>query len=377
MTIWRTIAESHRIHFVNLTGNNSALNALNFEIAVWAPYPSSEQIKDGYFQRVASVDGLIEDRKRLYVGLYLKKYFFPKFRREDKLAAVHANIIYSPFFWIYCLIFCKKIYFHSVIEASKGFPIIFLKQIFIDLHGVVPEEMRFVKRYFLAFIFGFVESLVLKRAHKIISVTNSLKLAVQSKYPELKDDAFIILPIFPSSIDVNSEENFDDREGFIYAGGTQPWQNIDRILRFSSTIENFRGYLLVGSKGRLYSSYHKEFKEIFERWTIDSIAPSEIPKYYRMVKFGFLIRDDSIVNRVACPTKLVEYIKYGVVPVLAFSELGDFSQNGLKFFDINDFDLNRALAQYKDFATKNLQVYLKFEAAYLSGARSLCDSIGK
>jgi hypothetical protein len=349
------------------------LKYLNFEIAVWAPYPSSEQLKDGYYQRVASVDGLIENRTRLYIGLYLKKYLLPKVRRADKLAEVHANIIYVIFFWIYCLVFCKKIYFHSVIEASKGFPIVFLKQTFIDLHGVVPEEMQFVKRNLLAGIFGFVESLVLKRAYKIISVTNSLKLAIQSKYPWLKDDVFIVLPIFPASIDENSVESFVDREGFIYAGGTQPWQNIDIILKFSSTVKKFRGYLLVGSIDRLYSSYNKEFGEIFERWTIDSVAPREMPKYYRKVKFGFLIRDDSIVNRVACPTKLVEYIKYGVVPVMGFSDLGDFKKYGLKYFDINDFDLNRAEAQYKEFATKNLEVYFKFKNAYCFGSRSLCD----
>lgn len=351
------------------------MKSFNFEIAVWAPYPSNEQLKDGYYQRVASIDGLIKDRKRLYIGLYFKKYFFPKYRRKDNLSEIHANIIYILFSWIYCLIFCKKIYFHSVIEATKGFPIIFFKQTFIDLHGVVPEEMRFVKRFFLANVFEFVEFFVLKRAHKIISVTNSLKYAIQSKYPNLKNNVFIVLPIFPSGFDENSDDNFDDRDGFIYAGGTQPWQNVDKILRFSSTIDEFNGYLLVGSKDRLYSSYYKEFGEIFERWTIDSVSPSEIPKYYKMVKFGFLIRDESIVNRVACPTKLVEYIKYGVVPVMAFNELGDFMQNGLKFFDINDFDLNRAQAQYKEFATKNLEVYFKFEDAYRSGARSLRDSI--
>ena len=52
---------------------------------------------------------------------------------------------------------------------------------------------------------------------------------------------------------------------------------------------------------------------------------------------GFILRDNNAVNRVACPTKLVEYIQHKVIPIMDSPQIGDFYEKGLKYVSISDF----------------------------------------
>ena len=52
---------------------------------------------------------------------------------------------------------------------------------------------------------------------------------------------------------------------------------------------------------------------------------------------GFVLRDDVLVNRVACPTKLLEYIQYGVLPIVLSDAIGDFKELGYKYIGLDDF----------------------------------------
>lgn len=56
---------------------------------------------------------------------------------------------------------------------------------------------------------------------------------------------------------------------------------------------------------------------------LDSVFPEELYKYYSIAHYGFLLRDDHVLNEVAAPTKLTEYLYYGIVPILKFEEIGD------------------------------------------------------
>lgn len=38
------------------------------------------------------------------------------------------------------------------------------------------------------------------------------------------------------------------------------------------------------------------------------------------------MRDDIIVNRVACPTKIIDYLEYGIIPIILSPEIGDFNK---------------------------------------------------
>lgn len=58
--------------------------------------------------------------------------------------------------------------------------------------------------------------------------------------------------------------------------------------------------------------------------------------------YVFVLRDDILVNQVACPTKIVEYLNYGIIPIVLSENIGDFKELGYEYLSINDFNHNVA-----------------------------------
>ena len=64
---------------------------------------------------------------------------------------------------------------------------------------------------------------------------------------------------------------------------------------------------------------------------VDTLPADELKKEYEKAQYGFTLRDNIIVNEVACPTKLIDYVKYGIIPILKSDKIGDFVENGLEY----------------------------------------------
>ena len=43
------------------------------------------------------------------------------------------------------------------------------------------------------------------------------------------------------------------------------------------------------------------------------------------------------MNRVACPTKLTEYILNGIIPILDYEDIGDLKALGIRFVSLGSF----------------------------------------
>ena len=114
---------------------------------------------------------------------------------------------------------------------------------------------------------------------------------------------------------------------FIYSGNIQKWQNIPQILNFikRNDSENHIYIFLSREKEYFINIINIEFKKIKNRFIVESVLPEELYKYYNIAHYGFMIRDDHILNKVACPTKMIEYLFYGIIPIIELREIGDFS----------------------------------------------------
>lgn len=53
------------------------------------------------------------------------------------------------------------------------------------------------------------------------------------------------------------------------------------------------------------------------------------------------MRDPVLLNQVACPTKLVEYLYWGVVPIVSTPSIGDFAELGFAYVLLDDFCVRR------------------------------------
>ena len=64
-------------------------------------------------------------------------------------------------------------------------------------------------------------------------------------------------------------------------------------------------------------------------------------------ELGKRLREDHLLNRVACPTKAIEYMATGVIPIVLCDEIGDLNVMGYRYVTLDCF-LNGILPEYKE-----------------------------
>jgi len=91
---------------------------------------------------------------------------------------------------------------------------------------------------------------------------------------------------------------------------------------------------------------------------VDSVPRHSIFEYYDRASLGFVLRDDSLVNRVACPTKLVEYMCAGIIPIVEQPLIGDFYERGYEYILVDEFESAEApsLEKLEDMRNHNFEV---------------------
>src|SRR5690606_13514204 len=124
----------------------------------------------------------------------------------------------------------------------------------------------------------------------------------------------------------------------VYSGNLQSWQNIDLMIQvMKSNLDDRIQYdILTGEPEELKRRLQAEGIAM-DRICVQTVAPSALGDYYRAAHYGFVLRDDMVVNRVACPTKLVEYLYYGIIPIVSCANIGDFETLGYEYLPYEAF----------------------------------------
>jgi len=112
---------------------------------------------------------------------------------------------------------------------------------------------------------------------------------------------------------------------FVYSGGTSVWQNIDLML------ESFKGALEI--REDLCFLFITNNKQLIAKKVQDMYIPQnkvkiltcpykDVGKYLNAADVGLLIRDNILMNKVASPIKLSEYLSIGldVLTTIKYSE---------------------------------------------------------
>jgi len=324
-------------------------------ILVIGPYPSQNNEKDGMIQRVANIDRLLNNHERIYImSVFSKKtdsfirklhYFIKNFFGLTK-QIVNKNVrLYNPIEKNQLKKLMNKadwVYIHSLhfaclldeewIEQHKN-------KIIMDIHGCVVEELEYLENLNehpeILERFKKVESIIFNNIATLISVSGNMTAFYQKKYPQCPGK-FIQFPIFNFHNVVHLNKPIHDKPVIIYSGGSQKWQNPELMAKsIIKQKDNFK--FLVLTPDVAY------FKKILELATdsiyidIKSVNPNEISSEYQKANFGFVLRDDIIVNNVACPTKLIEYLEHGIIPIVLQPEIGDFNKMGYRYILNDDF----------------------------------------
>jgi hypothetical protein len=317
-----------------------------------AAYPEQEDLKDGMMQRIFSVDRYFRDQPRVYLAFSTIRSFKRIHRKEGDLVDIYrCHVILDFFFIIRLLSKSSKIYIHSLYNVIYAlFYLMFFKKEYVfDAHGVVPEEIRMEGKNFRAHIYDRCEAFIFSRKKMtVICVTDAMIKHFKAKYKH-SNVRFVRYCIFPQHLyedqdierlDSSFLRGSDDIVNIVYSGNTQQWQNIELMLKtIAENIgsKNYNFIILTGELAKMQTLV-KEFISNNDRIIVKSVEPEELFQIYNACHYGFVLRDDILVNNVSCPTKLIEYLFYGIIPIVLSDEIGDFKQYGYQRIHYNNLN---------------------------------------
>lgn len=305
-----------------------------------AAYPEKENLKDGMVQRIASVDRYFSEVPRVYLSFSTIRAFKRFHRKEGDLVDIYrCHVIFDFFFIISLISKSTKIYIHSLYNViySLLYLIFFKKKYIFDAHGAVPEELEMEGRNLSALIYSKCETFIFSRKNlTVVCVTDAMIDHFRNKYIDT-EAKFVRYSIFPEHLYhevvdfsfVDKEQNHE-KVKIVYSGNTQKWQNIELMLQVivkNLGSSNYNFLILTGEPIKmqaLIDLYIPNGHQII----VKSLEPEELSQVYKSCHYGFVLRDDILVNTVACPTKLIEYLYYGITPIVLSDKIGDFKKYG-------------------------------------------------
>jgi hypothetical protein len=353
-------------------------------------YPTPERRLDGYFQRISAIDSLFPNTWKMYVDHEASTDPTSWFEKPEvktvvvRLTSQSRNRRLLMAAIVMVVLRCRRIYFHSVMRMEdnglgKLLYIPLIRKI-LDVHGVVPEECMYQNDPTGALLYGRHESIAMARCSSAIFVTNAMVRHFQKKYP-LRLPQVIVYPVFNNLTPCPARTQrpyVDGKPVVVYAGGLQSWQQVGKMVDAMVATSGFcihrfycpdPQYVVEQLPARLRSC---------PSITVETKTHEELLESYSQCHFGLLLRADSIVNNVACPTKFVEYLAMGIVPILDCEDIGDFRTHGTRYIRLDDFMAGRLPEPHirEQMAADNLRVHGELKESAQLGAIAIRASLG-
>jgi glycosyltransferase involved in cell wall biosynthesis len=173
-----------------------------------------------------------------------------------------------------------------------------------------------------------LEFFVFLTAKNVGCVSEEMKLVLNKRF--IFKRRIIVHPCCVSNVSYKDILKFNKSNTikFVYVGGLSKWQMFTEIINvFDKLVEsiNYKIELTVvtnevnNAKETIIkeSKYYKKIKCI-------SLSQYEVGSYIKQFDYGFLLRENSIINKTASPVKFLEYISNGVIPIMS-ENIGDYS----------------------------------------------------
>jgi len=237
----------------------------------------------------------------------------------------------------------------------------------------VPEELLLLGDVTGSVKFEKIEKFAINRSDVIVSVTNAMIEHIRNKHGISVRTESVELPIYiPGPVASRITKDFS--KNIIYCGGLQKWQQVEKMLGYVHRHHSrYRFTFLVPDPDELMGMYRSFYGEDFPG-LVESADSHAVKAHYRDNSFGLVLREDIVVNRVACPTKLSEYLQNDIVPIVDFEEVGDFKRLGYRYvrYDSAEFPDEEA---WRKMAEENRVVLGKLGDTYLAGVDALRKAI--
>ena len=235
--------------------------------------------------------------------------------------------------------------------------------------GILPEEsfMRNSSK-FRFYALSVQERFSLNQCRINFFVSQAMLDHYNRKYKKQYNENSYILPCFNTEINESAfffKEKYRNNY-FVYAGGLQVWQCFNQTLSVYKRIEDLQypdTKLIVMTKDQDLASEMIRAVGI-KNYETGYTSPKDLPNVLSKVKFGFVLREDTPVNKVSTPTKISTYLSCGIIPIYsecinAFNSIAskmnyvipwqdtDDSLSRVKRMMEKDIDGNVILSEYK------------------------------
>lgn len=187
--------------------------------------------------------------------------------------------------------------------------------------GVIPEESYLRNKSGLrAFVLSLLERRALKKAAFCLFVSDEMRFHYEKKYKvDFKGRCFI-MPCFNSTLspELFWTEGKYDSPTFAYVGSLAAWQRFEETVSLYKAIES----RVPGTRLKVLTFNQDEARDILyskgvKNYEVGCVPKEKVSQELSDVSYGFVLREDNSVNRVATPTKLSAYMSAGVIPVFS------------------------------------------------------------
>ena len=186
--------------------------------------------------------------------------------------------------------------------------------------GVAPEEVHFHKLPLWKDLlypptFSFLEKYALKHADYCLFVSQSMRKHYEKKYRYNKDN-YLIMPCFNQELhyDAFTEEKYSSPT-FVYTGSMAGWQCFNQTVNLFVKIKE----RIPKATFTIYTGQKEEAKQTLQKYGVEAdikyVPSTQISSELKKYKYGFIIREDNVVNNVATPTKMNTYVSCGLIPI--------------------------------------------------------------
>lgn len=249
-------------------------------------------------------------------------------------------------------------------------------QIIFWVQGTVAEESFLKNDSKIRFsLLKVIENICLYLSNAYIFVSPYMK-DMYSRKKYVKNKPALIIPCV-SDLVYNNQTKVP--YSFCYLGGMSKWQCFPSIVRLMNIIDNKYPKSIFKVATNELDLCNKIIKDnaseaLASKIQVCSLSSKEqIEDFLGNCSYGFLIREDILLNNVSSPIKMAEYLSCGVNVITTkairsyYSLLNNAgiildSNNSIENFDFKE-DVNAALELYKevfsqDSTRKNLDVFI-------------------
>ncbi|MGF1502197.1 MAG: hypothetical protein ACFBSD_10305 [Paracoccaceae bacterium] len=348
--------------------------------------PVTGNEKDGYVQRVVAIDKALADCNRIYLKMVAARRDAPalvyledgiwrlEIAHDDRLGRAVLGTLLEGGAAIYSqsLVGIDPPVVRELLPERTG-------PFLMDMHGAVPEEFILYENHYMAQKYARFEDWAASHADIVVCVTDTMAAHFEEKLG-LARDRLLVCPIFThTGSETTVARPYNARPRAIYAGGTQRWQMIPEMAALAAETHDRVDWCLLTPDVEGMEAALATAGLPAGAVSVRAATQAQVFDAYRRSDFGLLLREEGVVNRVACPTKLIEYLRFGVIPVLQTPEVGDFHALGLEYVsagafragELPDLDRRRAMAE------ANFTLFRRLVSRSAEGRRRIAEAAAR